>query len=420
MTKNYVFISIFIFTIYVSNAQNIEFAKQTIQQLSSEEMYGRGYVRDGHLKAANFIANQFQQLGLKPFKNKSYFQYFSFPINTFPGKLELKADRKTLKLGESYIISPFSESRKGIAKIQMLDSNIFYNDSIAKQFLNQNFKKKAIIYNEKHHDKLIDLGLEYIEKVYSSKAILKIQDTKLTASLSTSQYSNLAFEVLSDSLKIIPKKVKFDVEAEFKQQISQNVIGFVQGSEMPDSFIVFTAHYDHLGGQGDIYFPGANDNAAGIAMLLDLANHYAQPQNKPKQSIVFMAFSGEEAGLLGSKFYTANPLFGMRYIQFLINLDLVGTGSNGATVVNGTVFTNEFEKLQQLNAKNNYLPQLKSRGKAANSDHYFFTEEGVPAFFIYMMGGPAAYHDVHDIYNTLPLTKYESFFKLMLDFVNTF
>lgn len=136
--------------------------------------------------------------------------------------------------------------------------------------------------------------------------------------------------------------------------------------------------------------------------------------------MVFIFFGAEEAGLVGSKFYTDNPVFPLEEIKFLINIDLAGTGEEGITVVNGSVFENEFSKLKELNETKKYLAQVKVRGKAANSDHYYFTEKGVPAFFIYTMGGIKAYHDVYDKPETLPLTEFQDLFRLLTDFVKTF
>ena len=88
-------------------------------------------------------------------------------------------------------------------------------------------------------------------------------------------------------------------------------------------------------------------------------------------------------------------------------------------VVNGSVFEKEFNHLTQLNSTNKYLKVIKQRGKAQNSDHYWFTEAGVPSFFIYTMGGVQAYHDVFDIEQTLPLTGFIDTFKLITAFVSS-
>ncbi len=97
---------------------------------------------------------------------------------------------------------------------------------------------------------------------------------------------------------------------------------------------------------------------------------------------------------------------------------MLGTGNEGIMVVNGSVFEKEFNLLTQINSSNNYLNAIKKRGKAANSDHYWFTEAGVPAFFVYTLGGVQAYHDVFDIEKTLPLTEYVDVFKLITSFVS--
>lgn len=81
------------------------------------------------------------------------------------------------------------------------------------------------------------------------------------------------------------------------------MVGYIQGTRKPDSMIVLTAHYDHLGGLGNAtYFPGANDNASGISMLLSLARYYSNIDHRPEYTMVFIAFGGEEVGLIGSQF----------------------------------------------------------------------------------------------------------------------
>jgi len=189
----------------------------------------------------------------------------------------------------------------------------------------------------------------------------------------------------------------------------------VKGTTKPDSVILITAHYDHLGGMGkDTYFPGANDNGSGVSFLLSLAKYYAA--NPQKYSIAFICFAGEEAGILGSKYFTENPLIPLQQIRFMFNVDMVGTGETGATVVNATQYPKEFAILNQVNDAGKLLVKINPRGKAANSDHYFFTEKGIPAFFLYTQGGIAAYHDVFDKAETLPFTVYENLFKLFVGF----
>jgi Zn-dependent M28 family amino/carboxypeptidase len=180
--------------------------------------------------------------------------------------------------------------------------------------------------------------------------------------------------------------------------------------------MAITAHYDHLGMMGDsVVFPGASDNASGTAMLLYLAHYYAT--HKQKYSILLIAFSGEEAGLVGSEYYTRNAIQPLENIKFLTNLDIMGDATDGVTVVNATELPRQFSLLQKLNTKGKYLPAVKSRGRASNSDHYHFSEGGVPAFFVYTNGGNGYYHDIYDKPSEITLNNVDCITRLLIDFL---
>ncbi|RZK15044.1 MAG: M28 family peptidase, partial [Hymenobacter sp.] len=112
------------------------------------------------------------------------------------------------------------------------------------------------------------------------------------------------------------------------------------------------------------------------------------------------------------------PLLPLPRIKFLVNLDLLGTGEEGATVVNGRVYEAAYQRLAALNAAHHYLPRLTARGRAANSDHFPFSEAGVPAFFLYTRGGSQAYHDVNDQPAALSLVGFAGAYGLVRDFLN--
>ena len=384
------------------NAQDINYARDIIDTLCSKEMYGRGYLFDGDKKAANFIEAEFERIGLQKFEY-SYQQKFNLDINTFEGRQVLKINGKELKLGKDYILSPNSGSGKGEVKFISF-----------KQFTEEkSCKTKGIVMTNSNYNKLL-LNKKMLSKALMASIIIKLNDSKLTASLAQYQLPIPVVEILVEN-DLNFKKVEFDINSELKKDYqSQNVIGMTKGSIYPDSFQVLCAHYDHLGGMGDVYFPGANDNAAGIAMLIEMARFYKL--NPPKYSMIFIAFGGEEAGLVGSKYFVENPLIDLKNIKFLMNMDLVGTGEKGITVVNGKVFTDEFEKLVSINNKFKLLTHIKSRGKAANSDHHHFTEAGVPSFFIYAMGEPGHYHDINDNGSDLKLEEFKDIFKLINEY----
>ena len=197
---------------------------------------------------------------------------------------------------------------------------------------------------------------------------------------------------------------------------TQNVLGLIEGSN-PDSVIVLMAHYDHFGMMGQAIFPGANDNASGVAMLLSLAQHYSDHQ--PKHSIIFAAFGAEELGLIGSKYFVDNPPINLSAIQFILNFDISGTGGDGIQVVNGSVYRSEFDHLVDLNRQNGLLPDVRIRGAACNSDHCNFDRINIPGFYMYTLGGIRAYHDVNDRAETLPLTEFDDYFRLMTLFIDS-
>jgi len=360
-----------------AQAQDLTQARKIIDTLTSKYFWGRGYTHNGMQKAADYIAAEFKSYGLQAFNNKGFLQEFSYPVNTFPGKMEVTLDGKLLSPGFDFIVSADSKGMKGKGILAQQDSTHF-----------------------------VDLEKEIVVSL----------EEKLTWSASTNPEHYTFIQVRKKSVSNIPSAISINIENKFINNFKAvNVCGFIKGTSQPDSLLVITAHYDHLGGMGnETYFPGANDNASGIALLLSLAKHYSK--NPPPISIAFICFAGEEAGLIGSKFFSENPLFPLKKVIFLINVDLAGTGDEGITVVNGSVFTQELALLNEINNRENYLVKIKSRGKAANSDHYWFSEKGVPSFFIYTLGGIQAYHDVYDKAATLPLTEFEDLFRLVVEF----
>jgi aminopeptidase YwaD len=416
--KKIIFCGLLIFLSLISGAQDIKRVRNYLKVLCSPKMGGRGYVDQGDKKAAEFLSKEFKKIGLQAFKG-SYFQHFNFDINTFPGKVVLKDDFKTLVTGKDYIVNPISGSGKGSYPVKYLDTLVFTDARVRYRFLSEDNSCFVFVYETRHYQKITELGVEYLNKIHEAACIIELEDLKLTASLSGNQFSNPFFKVKKEAFNTKTKSISFELDAKLlKNYQSQNVIGYIKGKTKPDSMIIISAHYDHLGRMGSkTYFPGANDNASGVSMLLELARYYAKPENQPDHTIFFMAFGAEEAGLIGSKYFTEHPYFFLTRIRFMINLDLLGTGDNGMMVVNATINPSEFSLLEDINKRKNYLPAIKKRGEAANSDHYFFSERDVPAFFFYTLGGISAYHDVYDRPQTLPLTKFKEVFLLITDFI---
>jgi len=401
-----------------SFAQNLAYAKQVIDTLTTPYFAGRGVVDEGEAKAAQYIAEEFKKFGLSTI-GTSFFQSFSYSINTFPGNVEVQLDNKSITAGVDFLVEPSSCKMQGDFQLIWYDESNVPTLKQLKKLSNQRFfeNKFIVIDNFGTKTKPNEFELLRINAVGAS-GIIFLEENKLTHHLSTSFTDFVTLRVMRTALNSFAKNISIKIDQQFlPNYTSQNVIGQVKGTKYPDSVLVFSAHYDHLGRMGkNVYFPGANDNASGVAMMLNLAEYYSK--NAPEKSIVFMAFGAEESGIIGSQFYTENPLFPLKNINFLINLDLLGTGDEGIQVVNGSVYQSHFDKLVEINNQNNFLKEIKIRGKAANSDHYWFSEKGVPAFFIYTLGGIKAYHDIDDKAATLPLTEFEDCFRLITDFVN--
>lgn len=406
---------LFIFSITCSQAQDLERVKQTIKALTSSKYHGRGAAFNGDKLAAEYLEKKFKEIGLAPI-SYTYFQSFQYNINTFPGKLKLSTNEGKLKPGIDYILKSTSGSGKGSYPVVRVDSAIFTDDDALLKFLQRDLKKSVVVYSKKHFKDFTAKSPDLLKQFYSAAAIIELQDKKLTMTLADDTFETPVFEVLASSFSSAIQTVTFAVENELVlKHDARNVMGMIEGTTKKDSFIVITAHYDHLGTLGKkTYFPGANDNASGVSMLLEFA-HYYKTHPCP-YSIVFIAFAGEESGLLGSSYFVKHPHIELSKIHFLINLDLLGTGDDGIMVVNGSVFKEQYNRLVDINNEHKFVAAVKARGEAANSDHYPFYKKDVPCFFIYTLGGVAAYHDVQDIAKTLPLTKYKEVFELIVMF----
>jgi len=411
---------LFLFLIPTGLYSQKDFGLKVVKELCSKEYCGRGYVNDGHVKTAHYINKRFEEFGLSKFNN-NYFQYFNIQANTFPDSVSLYVEGNKLETGIDYLISSVSGSAKGEFNLRFINRNNIIQFLEDLENNNVQFDENAYVLDDtetKDNDTL-QLFRELGRFIAQKSPVFKINDSRFTWSVGKEQMPFPIVEIKSKKLPESTKKVSLNIHNVFKSNIkTQNVIAYVEGKKK-NKFIIISAHYDHLGQMGnDVYFPGANDNASGVAMLLYMAKYFSE--NKPKYSLAFMAFGAEEVGILGSKYYVENPLFPLKDIRFVVNCDIMGTGDHGVTVVNGTVHKKEFKKLAVLNLENKYVEKVKVRGRAANSDHYWFSQRQIPAVFIYTMGGITAYHDVFDKSETLPLTEFSDLSKLLIGFINSF
>lgn len=401
-------------------AQNLGYVKALVDTLCADSLHGRGYVNQGGKKAANFVAAQFRQYGLQPYGD-SYFQPFSHPVNTFSGKISLSVDGKLLRPGLDYQVKPSSPAiaQKGLPLVR-LDAATAQSWSSFKKWKRKNDVADACLLVAADVHLKIDpkVGRYLSANKLGAACIIQLTPNKLTWSVAQQVDKTPTVEVVDSIFPANAQKVDITIEQSRISYQNQNVLAWLPGKS--DSFICITAHYDHLGRMGkEAIFPGANDNASGTAMMLDLARHFSQMGTQPPCNLLFIAFGAEEAGLIGSRYYVTHPLVPLEKMALLINLDLTSTGEDGIMVVNGRVFKPLVAKMQAINQQQKLVKTIKKRPKAANSDHYWFSEKGVKAVFIYLLGEYPYYHDVHDTPEKPNWKGYEGTFQLIAQLVQS-
>jgi aminopeptidase YwaD len=416
-------------------APDLARARRTIEDLASPKLHGRGYVQQGEHLAAAYLRSQLRHLGLAPLA-PDYTQPFTLDINTFPGKMDLVVGGQHLVPGRDFIADPASAPQPAAQQYSLLplDTLVFSDTAAVRRYASglrgqlrgikptlTGSMPTAVVIRARDEARLNTLP-PALQQLLAEGGPRLVLSPKLTASLASTEAAQVRLEILASQWTSLAPASKATIQLDaqlIRNYLTQNLAAVVRGSTQPDSFLVVSAHYDHLGMMGkQTYFPGANDNASGVALLLELAAHYARPENRPTCSVVFLLFGAEEAGLVGSSYFVRHLLVPLASIKFLLNLDLLGTGEEGATVVNGRVYEAAFARLTALNDTHHYLLRLTARGRAANSDHFPFSEVGVPAFFLYTRGGSQAYHDVNDRPAALSLVGFAGAFGLARDFLN--
>lgn len=184
-------------------------------------------------------------------------------------------------------------------------------------------------------------------------------------------------------------QISFDLQQEIREVESRNVVAKLEGARRPDEYIVYTAHWDHLGMdetlEGDQIFSGALDNASGTATVLTIAEAFTLLQRRPDRSILFLLVTAEERGLLGAKFYAENPLYPLNRTVANINIDGINQWGRTEDMVviglgNSTLEDVLAEALRTQNRR--VEPDAEpEKGFYYRSDHFEFAKQGVPALY---------------------------------------
>lgn len=192
--------------------------------------------------------------------------------------------------------------------------------------------------------------------------------------------------------KPVPMNISTGVKlaSTFRESKSNNVLGMIKGSKRPDETIIYTAHWDHLGigeaVEGDSIFNGAIDNATGVAALFEIAKAFKAAKVQPERSIVFLAVTAEEQGLLGSQYYAEHPIFPIKTTVANLNMDSFNPAGamNGFRVVGtGQTELEDYAVLSGAKFNRKLMPEgSPTSGGFYRSDHFNFVKVGVPGLYM--------------------------------------
>ena len=209
----------------------------------------------------------------------------------------------------------------------------------------------------------------------------------------------------------------------------ENVLGFIEGSDLKEELIIITAHYDHLGKHDSLIFNGADDDASGVAGAMEIAEAFmlAKKDGKgPRRSILIMPVSGEEKGLLGSKYYTDNPVYPLNNTIANLNIDMIGRlddwhstgnyvyliGSDRLSYDLHNINEEVNTKYTKLELDYKYNDEEDPNRYYYRSDHYNFAKNNIPVIF-YFNGVHEDYHRPSDTIEKLDFSKIKTISKLV-------
>lgn len=400
----------------VSYTQDMQYMEKIIDKLSSDEMAGRAYSCKGGKKASNFIANELKKLKVSSIE-KSYFQNYSYSTTDFRKTPELYVDGNKLKPAVDFYVTRQSLSVKGIFNIFPL-----LNDSVYTELSHMNLMlkgdKSKVVLTDSFHNELKNLGY-----MTFAGTIFKTDNEKLYWEMPKDETILNTFTIVTNSDLINENSKQIDLRINNRKVFNfktRNVIGVIPSNINSDRYLMVGAHYDHLGKFGDITLPGANDNASGVATILTLIKHlYENKTNITfNHNLIFVFFSGKEAGLKGSLYFANNPPIELDKIDFFINLDAVGGNSEGITIVQGTEYPLLMEKVKEINSEKEYFSKIDFEGKSYDSDHAPLFAKGVPAVLIHTNGSDSTeYHNIYDTSEKIKLNKGKELIRFLTDFL---
>ncbi|MDX1955410.1 MAG: M20/M25/M40 family metallo-hydrolase [Chitinophagaceae bacterium] len=401
LTLGFVAISLFSFSQKLKKAEKqiVANLQSHIGFLADDKLEGRRAGTEGEKKAMDYISGQFQKIGIQPKGTEGYFQPFEiYDGKTIDPATHLILNGHDLKAGKDFYPLAFSAngSVEAFPAISLKEENTPWFVNVG-DILEDN--------EENPHFDLVtflrDMAVDYKKMGATAMILYNIAGKEDNLVFNAKDRSELApipivyitkataTQYLKDASASIDLKMKVEIGKKFRT--GHNVVGYIDNGAA--NTVVLGAHFDHLGYGEDgnsmlrtsekLIHNGADDNASGTAAMLELARLLKATKSKTS-NYLFIAFSAEELGLNGSKYYTENPTIDLKSVNYMINMDMVGrlNDSTKALTVGGYGTSPVWGKLVNPGSKSYFVIKTDSSGTGP-SDHTSFYRKDIPVLFFF-------------------------------------
>jgi len=415
--------------------------------LASDALEGRETGERGQKMAAAFIASQFQDLGLKgPVKggdNQGHYQKVTL-YSLVPGNIYAKVKKDEYKNFKGIVYYGQAETEgevtqdivfvgagteadfdkadvKGKAVLAIVDNTRAWRGPA--KLAKENGAAMLFAVNTASDEEFNGLSgqLEH----YLSGGSLSVQKPEAEGGGVFFVKPSIAGDIFNTTIEklreaagktkkgVKPGKVSYSISMNIEEMYTENVLGYLEGSDLKDELVVLTAHYDHVGMDGEEVYNGADDDGSGTSAVIEIAEAFVKAKKEgkgPRRSMLFMLVTGEEKGLLGSEYYAANPVFPLENTIVDLNIDMIGridpahesnpnyvylVGSNRLSTELHEISEKVNETYTQFDLDYTYNDEDHPDRIYYRSDHWNFAKNNVPIIF-YFNGVHADYHKPTD------------------------
>jgi hypothetical protein len=424
--------------IYASSISKEDLNKD-LSILASDEYEGRETARPGQKKAAKYILERFKEIGIEPgAKNESFLQTFDVEVKNASSVFVSFNEKKWGLLEQFYYIGNLKDT--SLVEKRLVFAGFGIEEAGYSDYSTINVKNKVVIVNEGVPD-LIDLegiwdnwrkkaelakakgaaGIITIKKNFTEGAEriagfienpnmqMHNPGRKKPEMIPNIYISSEKWKEIQDEISESKITIEVDIEEELT---SDNVLGYIEGTDLKEELVIITAHYDHLGYDNGEVCNGADDDGSGTVSVIELAEAFQKAKNDghgPRRSILFMTVSGEEKGLWGSKYYTDNPVYSLENTVVDLNIDMIGRrddehdydnyiyliGADRISLDLHLISEKVNKKYINYDIDYTYNERTDPNQFYYRSDHYNFAKNGIPVIF-YFSGVHKDYHKPTD------------------------